>query len=131
MSYFITPRVTPLYYHYSNEPSICDAFDNSRVQYISDTLHMIISVFNPKFIHYTKYVKYAFLLLFSIYVSGSFCQLKLSLVQVCCICFKNAFVVIKWFKILSLLKYLPVHHFNRNTFYRGRLYFRFYIRITW
>ena len=33
-------RVAPLYYHYSNEPSICDVFDNSHVQYISDTLHI-------------------------------------------------------------------------------------------
>ena len=62
------PRVTPLSYHYSNEPSICDAFDNSHVQYISDTLHIIRSVFNPQFIHYTKYAKHAFPLLFSIYV---------------------------------------------------------------
>ena len=65
---FITPRVTPLYYHYSNEPSICDAFGNSHVQYISGILHIIRSVFKPHFIHYTKYAKYAFLLLFSIYV---------------------------------------------------------------
>ena len=28
-------------HHYSNEPSICDAFNNSHVQYISDTLHSI------------------------------------------------------------------------------------------
>ena len=68
MSYFIAPRVTPPYYHYSNDPSICDAFDNSHVQYISDTLHIIRSVFNPHLIHYTKYAKYALLLLFSIYV---------------------------------------------------------------
>ena len=66
MSYFIMPRVTPLYYHYSNEPSICDAFDNSHVQYISDTLLIIWPVFKPQFIHCTKYAKYAFLLLFSI-----------------------------------------------------------------
>ena len=65
MSYFITPRVTPLYYHYSNKPSIFDAFDKVHVQYISDTLHIIKSVFNPQFIHF---IKYAFLLLFSIYV---------------------------------------------------------------
>ena len=39
------PRVTPLYYHYSNESSICDAFDDTRVQYINDTLHIIRSVF--------------------------------------------------------------------------------------
>ena len=39
------PRVTPLYYHYSNEPSICDAFDNAHVQYNNDTLHIIRSVF--------------------------------------------------------------------------------------
>ena len=45
---------------------MCDAFDNSHVQYISDTLHIIRSVLNPQFIHYTKYAKYAFLLLFSI-----------------------------------------------------------------
>ena len=68
ISYFITPRVTPLYYNYSNEPSICDAFDNSHVQYISDTLDIIRSVFNPQFILYTKCAKYAFLLLFSINV---------------------------------------------------------------
>ena len=67
MSYFITPRVTPLYYHYSNERYICDAFDNSHVQYISDTLHITRSVFNPQFMHFTKYANYAFLLLFSIY----------------------------------------------------------------
>ena len=66
MRYFIKPRVTPLYYHYFNEPSICDAFDNSHVQYISDTLHIIRSVFKPQFIHCTKYAKYAFLLLSSI-----------------------------------------------------------------
>ena len=66
MSSFITLRVTPLYYHYSNEPPICDAFDNSHVQYTSDTFHIIRSVFKPQFIHYTKYEKYAFLLLFSI-----------------------------------------------------------------
>ena len=60
------PRVMPLYYHYSNEPSICDAFDNTHVQYTNDTLDIIRSVFKPKFIHYTKYAKYAFLLLFSI-----------------------------------------------------------------
>ena len=71
MSYFITPRVMPLYYHYSNEPSICDAFDYSHAQYISNTFHIIISVFKPQFIHYTKYAKYAFLLLFSILVKGN------------------------------------------------------------
>ena len=54
--------------HYSNEPPICDAFDNSHVQYISDTLHIIRSVFKPQFIHYTKYAKYASFLLFSIYI---------------------------------------------------------------
>ena len=59
-------RVTTLYYHYSNEPSICDAFDNLHVQHTSDTLHIIRSVFKPQIIHYTKYAKYAFLLLFSI-----------------------------------------------------------------
>ena len=68
MSYFITPRVMPLYYYYSNAPSICDAFDNSHVQYISDTLHIIRSVVKLQFIHCTKYAKYAFLLLFSIYL---------------------------------------------------------------
>ena len=67
MSYFITPRVTPLYHHYSNELSICDAFDKTHVLYISDTLNIIRSVFKPQFIHYSKYAKYAFLLLFSIY----------------------------------------------------------------
>ena len=62
------PRVTPLNYHYSNEPSICDAFDYyTHVPYISDALHIIRSVFKPHFIHYTKYAKYAFLLLSSIY----------------------------------------------------------------
>ena len=50
MSYFITHRVTPLYNQYYNEPAICVAFDNSHVQYISDTLHIIRSVFNPQFI---------------------------------------------------------------------------------
>ena len=60
------PRVTLLYYHYSNEPSICGAFDNTHVQYINDTLHIIRSVFKPQFIHYTKYAKYAFRLLSSI-----------------------------------------------------------------
>ena len=69
MSYFITPRLTPLYYRYSNEPSIFDAFDNSHVQYISDTLHIIRLVFKLQFIHFTKCAKYAFLLLFSIYVN--------------------------------------------------------------
>ena len=63
------PRVTPLYYHYSNEPSICDAFDNTDVQYINDSLHIIRSVFKPQFIHYTKYTKSAFLLLSSIHVN--------------------------------------------------------------
>ena len=48
-------------------PSICDAFDNTHVQYINDTLHINRSVFKPQFIHYTKYAKYAFLLLSSIY----------------------------------------------------------------
>ena len=56
----------PLYYHYFNEPSICDAFDNTHAQYINDTLDIIRSVLKPQFIHYTKYAKYAFLLLFSI-----------------------------------------------------------------
>ena len=42
---FHMPRIAPLYYYYYNEPSIWDAFDNSHVQYISDTLHSIISVF--------------------------------------------------------------------------------------
>ena len=44
------PRVTPLYYHFFNEPSICDAFDNTRVQYIIDTLHIIRSVFKTPII---------------------------------------------------------------------------------
>ena len=57
----------PLYYYYSNKPSICDAFDHTHVPYISYTLHIIRWVFKPKFIHYTKYAKYAFLLLFSIH----------------------------------------------------------------
>ena len=38
----------------------------SHIQYISDTLHIIGSVFKPQFIHCTKYAKYAFPLLFSI-----------------------------------------------------------------
>ena len=62
------PRVMPLYYHYSNESSICNAFDNTHVQFINDTLHIISSVFKPQFIHFTIYAKYAFLLLFSILV---------------------------------------------------------------
>ena len=53
----------PLYKHYSNELSVCDAFDYTHVLYISDTFLIIISVFNAQFIHYTKYAKYAFLLL--------------------------------------------------------------------
>ena len=61
------PRVTPLNYHYFKEPYICDAFDYTHVPYISDALHIIRSVFKPQFIHYTKYAKYAFLLLFSIH----------------------------------------------------------------
>ena len=72
------PRVTYLYYHYSNDPSIRDAFDKSHVQYISDTLHIIRSVFKPQFIHYTKYAKYAFLLLFSI----CYIQKKCSVVKI-------------------------------------------------
>ena len=47
------PRVTPLYYHYSNEPSICDAFNDTHVQYINDTLHVIRSVFKTPI--YTLY----------------------------------------------------------------------------
>ena len=43
------PRVMSLYYHYSNEPSICDAFDSTHVQYINDTLDIIRSVFKPQF----------------------------------------------------------------------------------
>ena len=54
------PRVMPLYYHYSNGPSICDAFDNTHVLYINDTLNIIRSAFKSQFIHYTKYAKYAF-----------------------------------------------------------------------
>ena len=71
------PRVTPLSYHYSNEPSICDAFDNTHVPYISDTLRIIRSVLKPQFMHYTKCVKYAFLLLSSIHrrKSNSTCKL--------------------------------------------------------
>ena len=55
MNYFIMPIVMPLYYHYyySNEPSICDAFDNTHVQYINDTLDTIRSVFKPPI--YTLY----------------------------------------------------------------------------
>ena len=63
----LCPELRPFNYHYSNEPSICDAFDYyTHVPYISDALHIIRSVFNPYFIHYTKYAKYAFLLLSSI-----------------------------------------------------------------
>ena len=69
------PRVMPLYYHYSYKPFICDAFDNTHVQYINDTLDIIRSVFKPQFIHYTKYTKYAFLLLFSIYEGNMFAQI--------------------------------------------------------
>ena len=47
---------------------MCDAFDNTHVPYISDTLRIIRSVFKSQFLHFTKYAKYAFLLLFSIYV---------------------------------------------------------------
>ena len=47
------PRVTPLYYHYSKEPSICNAFDNTHVQYINDTLHIIRTVFKTPI--YTLY----------------------------------------------------------------------------
>ena len=72
MSYFITPRVRSLYFHYSNDPSIRDAFDKSHVKCISDTLNIIRSVFKPQFIHFTKYAKYAFLLLFSIYTVSSY-----------------------------------------------------------
>ena len=61
------PGVTPLYYHYPNWPSICNAFDYTHVPHISDTLHIIRRLFKPQFIHYTKYEKYAFLLLFSIH----------------------------------------------------------------
>ena len=35
------PRVAPLYYHYSNEPSICDAFDNTHVQCITSMIPYI------------------------------------------------------------------------------------------
>ena len=63
------PTVMPLYYHYSKEQSFCDAFDDAHVQYINDNLDIIRSVFKPQFIHYTKYAKYAFLLLFSIHVT--------------------------------------------------------------
>ena len=79
MSYFIRPRVTSLYYHYSNEPSICDAFENTHVQYINDTLHIIRSVLKPQFIHDTKYAKYVFLLLFSIYDKIFFAKVKIRL----------------------------------------------------
>ena len=69
--YFIIPRVTPLYFHYFDEPPICVAFDYTHVPYISDVLHIIRSVFKPQFIHYSKYAKYTFLLLFSIHVKIS------------------------------------------------------------
>ena len=68
MSYFIKPRVRSLYYQYSNDPSIRDAFDKSHFQYISNTLHIIRSVFKPQFMHFTKYAKCLFLLLFSIHL---------------------------------------------------------------
>ena len=61
------PPPPPFYYHYSNELSICDAFDHTHFPCIIDTLHIIRSVFKLHFIHYTKYANYAFLLLFSIY----------------------------------------------------------------
>ena len=79
---FITPRVTPLYHHYSNELSICDAFDKTHVLYISDTLNIIRSVFKPQFIHYSKYAKYAFLLLFSILVSNKKNGIFMNLVSI-------------------------------------------------
>ena len=37
------------------------------VPYIIDTFHILRSVFNTQFIQYTKYTKYAFLLLLSIF----------------------------------------------------------------
>ena len=52
-------------------PSICDAFDNTHVQCINDTLYINRTVFKPQFKHFTKYAKYAFLLLSSIHVSES------------------------------------------------------------
>ena len=51
-------------YHYSNELSICDTFDDTHAPCIIDTLHIIRSVFKPQFIHYTKYAKYVFLLFY-------------------------------------------------------------------
>ena len=71
MGYFITPRVTPHLLSLFHEPSICDAFNNSHVQFISDTLHIIRSVFKHQFFSYTLYAKYAFLLLFSILIDFS------------------------------------------------------------
>ena len=71
MRYFITPRVFPPYKHYSNELSVCDAFDYTDVSYISDTYRIIITVFKAQFIQYTKYTKYAFLLLLSIFATPS------------------------------------------------------------
>ena len=82
MSYFIMPRVTPLYHHFSNQPSISDAFDNTQVQYTNASLHIIRSVFKSQFKHQTKYAKYAFLLLFSIIYlvqSGHILVLRFSL----------------------------------------------------
>ena len=59
-------RVIPLYKLYSNELSVCDAFDYTHVPYISDTFIIIIPVFNAQFKQYTNHAKYAFLLLLSI-----------------------------------------------------------------
>ena len=60
------PSVIPLYYHYSNELSICGTFDYTHVPYIIDALNLLRSVYNTQFTQYTKYAKYAFLLLLSI-----------------------------------------------------------------
>ena len=62
----LCPELHPFIIIIQMAPSICDAFDNTHVQYINDTLHINRSVFKPQFIHYTKYAKYAFLLLSSI-----------------------------------------------------------------
>ena len=79
---FVMPRVTPLYYHYSNEPSICDAFDNTHVQYINDTLHIIWSVFKTPI--YTLYqickicVSFAVQYIYILQTFGMSVEMKLS-----------------------------------------------------
>ena len=64
--YFIRPRVTPLYYLYSNEPSICDAFDYSHVKtsvipyisldlYLTPNLYTIPNMQNMRFFFAAQY----------------------------------------------------------------------------